>query len=126
MAAVLLIDDVPVVRTALCKFITRAGHEVTECGGGEEAWSKMTQQRFDLVVTDLWMKDGGGLDFIKRAREHGLATPIIAITSGALKFSPAESGRVALDAGANRVLLKPVTRILLIDTIAELIGVSAP
>ncbi len=125
MAAVLLIDDVPVVRTALCKFITRAGHEVTECGGGEEAWSKMTQQRFDLVVTDLWMKAGSGMEFIQRARAQGVDTPIIAITSGDPNSPAAAAGSGALRAGANSVLIKPVTRIVLLDAIAQLLGVAA-
>ena len=120
-----MIDDVPVVRTALCKFMSRAGHVVTEWGGGEQAWSALSQRRFDLVVTDLWMKEGSGLDFIKRVRAQGIDTPIIAITSGDLNSSPADSGSVALGAGADRVLIKPVTRPALMDAIAQLLGASA-
>ncbi len=124
MAEILLIDDVPIVRTALCKFILRAGHMVTECGGGEEAWSALSQRSFDLIVTDLWMKEGTGLDFIKRARANGVKTPIIAITSGDLNSPASDSQRIALRAGADRVLLKPVMRPILLDAIAQLIGVS--
>lgn len=125
MAEILLIDDVSVVRTALCKFMSRAGHVVTECGGGDEAWSTLSQRRFDLIVTDLWMKEGTGLDFIKRTRAAGVRTPVIAITSGDLNSPAAGSKSVALGAGADRVLLKPVMRPILLDTIAQLIGVSA-
>ena len=125
MAAILLIDDVPVVRMVLAKFLKRAGHDVTECGGGDEAWSALSRLTFDIIVTDLWMKAGDGIAFIQRVRASGCKTPIIAITSGDLNSPAAADGKRALREGADRVILKPVVRIVLMDAIAQLIGVAA-
>jgi CheY-like chemotaxis protein len=125
LAEILLIDDVPVVRTLLCKFMSKAGHTVTERGGGKEASSTLNLQRFHVIVTDLWMKEGGGLEFIQRTRADGIKTPIIAITTGAPDSPTEAAGSVALQAGADRVLIKPVSRGDLLDAITQLIGVPA-
>ena len=125
MAAILLIDDVAVVRTVLAKFLKRANHEVIECGGGAEAWSALSVRTFDIIVTDLWMKEGDGMEFIQKVRARGHKTPIIAITSGDLNSSAAADGSSARRAGADEVLLKPVTRTVLMDAITKLISAPA-
>jgi CheY-like chemotaxis protein len=129
LAEILLIDDVSVVRTVLCAFMSSAGHKVTECSDGKEAWPTLhrptiDRQRFDLIVTDLWMREGGGLEFIQRVRAHGIKTPIIAITGGGL-FSRGEVSESVLRAGADRLLIKPVSQTVLLDAITQLIGVPA-
>ncbi len=118
MAAVLLIEDVAVVRTTLAKFLERGGHQVTACGGGEEAWRLLSHRTVDAVVTDLWMKDGDGIDFIHRLRASGRPTPVIAITGGDPRSPQATSQDAALRAGATRVLMKPVTKAVLLETLA--------
>ena len=55
MARILLVEDVEIVRTALRRFLESAGHEVTECAGGDEANSIVGAMNFEVVVTDLWM-----------------------------------------------------------------------
>jgi CheY-like chemotaxis protein len=122
MAAVLLVEDVPIVRTTLSKFMERGGHVVTCCGGGDEAWSRLSNTRFDAVVTDLWMMDGDGLALIERLRSSGDGTPIIAITGGNPRSPLSNSIEAALGAGADRALLKPVTKAALLATIAECVG----
>src|ERR1700679_1618582 len=99
MAAVLLVEDVPVVRTTLLKFLERGGHVVSVCGGGDEAWSLIRKNRFHAVVTDLWMINGDGLEFIERVRTGRDATPIIAITGGDPRSTQSTSADVALRAG---------------------------
>ena len=99
MATVLLVEDVPVVRMTLMKFLERGGHVVTVCGGGGEAWSCVNRNRFDAVVTDLWMMNGDGLQLIQRMRTKGDLTPVIAITGGDPRSSQSTSVDVALRAG---------------------------
>ncbi|MCW6511561.1 response regulator [Lichenifustis flavocetrariae] len=117
MAAVLLIEDVAVVRTTLMKFLERGGHAVTVCEGSHEAWRLLNQQRFDAVVTDIWMKDGDGLDLIGRIRARGDTTPIVVITGGDPRSPQSTSVDAAIRAGANQALMKPVTKTLLLDTV---------
>lgn len=119
MAAILVIEDVQVVRTALRKFLERGGHQVTECGGGEEGWALFSKNPVDIVVTDLWMKAGGGFEFIQRLRSNGHSTPVIAVTSGDPRTPRSASVKVAMRAGASRVLLKPITGAILLSAVAE-------
>jgi CheY-like chemotaxis protein len=115
----MLIEDVPLVRLTLVKFLERGGHAVTVCAGGDEAWSLMRDGRFDVIVTDLWMMDGDGPGFIRRLRSSGDATPIIAITGGDPRSPQSTSIDVAMRAGADRALLKPITKAALLEAISE-------
>ena len=124
MAAVLLVEDVPVVRMTLLKFLERGGHVVTVCSGGAEAWSRLDKNRFDVVVTDLWMMNGDGLELIRRMRTKGELTPVIAITGGDPRSSQSTSVDVALRIGANQALSKPVTKAELLETIRKCIGLE--
>jgi CheY-like chemotaxis protein len=118
VVAVLLIEDVPIVRTTLRKFLERAGYAVSECEGGESAWTLMNQDKFDVVVTDIWMKDGDGIEFIHRLQTKGAKVPVIAITGGDPRSPQAASGEAAERAGASHVLMKPVTKAVLLETVA--------
>jgi CheY-like chemotaxis protein len=122
MATVLLVEDVPVVRMTLVKFLERGGHRVTVYGGGEEAWRGIGKTCFDVVITDLWMTNGDGLEFIRRLRTRGDLTPIIAITGGDPRSPQSSSRDDALRSGANRVLLKPVTKATLLEAVGECVG----
>jgi len=122
MATVLLIEDVPVVRMTLVKFLERGGHSMTACGGGDEAWLRFGDKHFDIVITDLWMMDGDGLEFIRRLRSGGDLTPIIAITGGDPRSPQSTSSEIAMRGGANRVLLKPVTKAALLEAIDQCIA----
>jgi CheY-like chemotaxis protein len=125
MARVLLVEDVPVVRATLVKFLERGGHAVTTCGGGSDAWVRLQAEAFDAVVTDLWMIDGDGLELIRRMRAAGDATPVIAITGGDPRSPQSTSIEVALDAGARHALLKPITKATLLATVAECLAAAA-
>ena len=110
MATVLLVEDVEIVRTVLRKFLESAGHEVTECEGGDEARRIVGASDFDVVVTDLWMKNGNGVEFIGVQSANGRPRPIIAMTGGDPNVTGSRSAELARRAGATRVLITPVTK----------------
>jgi CheY-like chemotaxis protein len=117
MAAVLLVEDVEIVRTILRKFVESGGHAVTECSGADEASRLVGRADFDVVVTDLWMKDGNGIEFIGAQSVKKPSQKIIAMTGGDPKVSGKRSQELAREAGALRVLIKPVTRADILDAI---------
>jgi CheY-like chemotaxis protein len=122
MAAVLLVEDTQTVRMVLRAFLEAGGHGVTECSGGEEASRLMKNDRFEVVVTDLCMKDGDGLAFIREQRSKGATIPIVAITGGEPRLSQSKGSHLALRAGANRVLAKPVTKPEILGAVAAAIA----
>ena len=122
MVAVLLVDDVGVVRLILRKMLERGGHEVIECGGGTEAASRLKCTHVDVVVTDLWMPEGDGLEFIRTLKAGNAAIRIIAITGGAPRAPTQFSIEQAISAGANKVLMKPVGKDELLEAVIEVAG----
>lgn len=117
MAAILLVEDVSLVRTTLRRFLERGGHVVEECGSGDDARAFLVHRQVDAVVTDLWMRDGDGLSLIAALRADGRTVPVIAITGGDPRSPLSSSADAAAKAGADRVLMKPVTKTLLLDSI---------
>ena len=70
-ARVLVIDDQADHAEAMVEALERAGHECTAATGGEEGLRLVTEDPdgvFDLVVTDLVMKDLSGHELLRRAK----------------------------------------------------------
>jgi CheY-like chemotaxis protein len=125
VSAVLLVDDIDVVRLTLRKFLERGGHAVTECGSADEAEQALKRSRPDLVVTDLWMPGRDGLSLIRGLRASRRDLPVIAITGGAPSLPQSLSFEEARQAGADRVLLKPVGIKELLSAVEEVLGKTA-
>ncbi|MDD5031170.1 MAG: ATP-binding protein, partial [Rhodoferax sp.] len=102
---VLLVEDHPVNRLAMCGMLRRlGGAEPTIAVNGQEAVDIALRETFDVILMDTQMPVMDGLQATRRLREHALAVPIIACSAGAM----AEERQAAIDAGANDYLLKPV------------------
>jgi CheY-like chemotaxis protein len=108
VSAVLVVDDIDVVRLTLRKFLERGGHKVTECASADEAEDLMRRWTPDVLVTDLWMPGRDGLSLIRAVRERHAHLPVVAITGGAPGMTQASSLDEARLAGADRVVMKPV------------------
>jgi DNA-binding response OmpR family regulator len=67
---ILMCDDEPtIIRAAEIK-LARAGFEVAICPDGQAAWESIQLRRPDLLISDCQMPRLGGLDLLKRLREH--------------------------------------------------------
>ncbi len=124
MAAVLLIDDMNLVRGAIKTILTRAGHSVTEAAGGEVGIALLQQQRFDIVVTDMIMpgQDGGDvMTFMRGMKDR----PAILALSGGNSDVPAGEALQLAHAQADAVMAKPFDNRELVTTIADLIAKQA-
>jgi signal transduction histidine kinase/ActR/RegA family two-component response regulator len=76
---VLIVDDDDAVRRVLARHVARLGHAVAEASSGVEALSRLAQERYDLLCTDLGMPGMSGWDLIAAARraDETLATVLI-------------------------------------------------
>ncbi|MDO9428501.1 MAG: response regulator [Methylobacterium sp.] len=122
MASVLVVDDIPVVRMTIRKFLERGGHRVVECGSTAEAIAALTTQAVDLIVTDLWMPGQDGLALIRHAKSRPRPLPLVAVTGGAPRAPQLFSTEEAVRAGADRVLMKPVGMRELLACVTELLA----
>ena len=100
----LVVDDEPDLRTLYELTLVREGYDVESAGSVEEAWSALQQQRFAVVITDMRLPDGSGLDLLRRMDESGRRERGIVITA----YGSAENAVEALKAGAYDYLTKPV------------------
>lgn len=100
---VLVIDDDPGLSEVIGILLEREGYAVKRAGSQKEGIARVEAGELDLVVTDLKLPDGTGLDVIAAVRARRPRLPIIMITS----YSSMESAIEALRAGANDYVIKP-------------------
>jgi DNA-binding NtrC family response regulator len=70
MADILIVDDEPAARMTLAILLRKRGHRVVQAEGAREADKVLRGCAFDLVVTDLRMPDGDGLEVLRSAKAH--------------------------------------------------------
>src|SRR5437879_3680425 len=98
MAHLLVVDDEPSARSTLALLLRKRGHRVLEAEGVASATTRLAEELFDLVVTDLRVPDGDGLDVLRTAKAQAPATEVILLTAYAEWKSAKEAIRLgALD-----------------------------
>ena len=103
-ARVLLVDDEPMVREVLTRYLEHDGYHVVTAGDGEQALERFGEHRPDLVLLDLMLPRIDGLEVFRRMREIG-DVPVIMITARGQ-----ETDRiVGLDLGADDYVAKPLS-----------------
>lgn len=127
-ASVLAVDDNATIRKAISMRLGAKGFAVVTAAGGAEALERLGQQRFDLVILDLWMPDIGGDEVLRQVRQRFSSTqlPVIMLAASNDK---ADINR-SLELGANDYIIKPGdlpiliarirTQLALKDTVARL------
>jgi two-component system response regulator TctD len=102
LTRVLVVDDEPMVREVLQRYLELEGFEVAVAEDGEAALASFTESRPDLVVLDLMLPEIDGLEVCRQLRAES-SVPIIMLTA-----KTASQDRVAgLDTGADDYLAKP-------------------
>jgi two-component system response regulator HydG len=96
MATILIVDDEPSARTTLGLLLRKRSHRVTEVEGVAAAVKALTDVVFDVIVTDLRMPDGDGLDVLRAARAHCPEADVILLTA----YAGWESAKEAIQLGA--------------------------
>ena len=79
--SVMVVDDEPGIRTALRANFLRHGWQVETASCVREAISTLESRDFDLVVTDIRMQDGTGMEVMRSARRSSPATAVILLTA---------------------------------------------
>ena len=69
----LLVEDHDATLQVLLRLLTREGHQVTAARSVSEALAAAEEAKFDLVISDLGLPDGTGIELMKKLRaSHGL------------------------------------------------------
>jgi two-component system response regulator (stage 0 sporulation protein F) len=101
----LVVDDENDLREVIAFDFNRKGYEVHTAEGGKEAWKKLNLLTVDLVITDIKMPEGDGIELLSLIKAKFPQLPVICLT-GFAELSQDEMIKL----GATAVFEKPFER----------------
>ena len=111
VARVLVVDDLPAMRTLMSKTLRTLGYHPATAENAEDAMNRLSRERIDVVLSDVHMPGLSGLDLAKAAKTRWPALAIILFS--AMLSEPLQGGEKT--AGVDLLLAKPVR----MDTLNE-------
>ena len=102
---VLVVDDEADIRDLMEMTLMKMGLRVDTAEGVRTALSKLSSNKYSLVLTDMRMPDGSGLEVVQHINQQHLDVPVAVITA----FGSADQAVQALKEGAFDYLQKPIT-----------------
>ncbi len=118
---ILLVDDEADTLQALRLGLEDEGYDILTSPSRNEALTIAKNEELDIVITDLKLKDGSGLDLLGYLQEFHPQVPVIIMTA----YGSIESTKVALRSGAYDYLAKPFSLSDLKRILAKLVEVIA-
>ena len=114
MSKLLIVDDEPIICHSFRRVFTSPEVEVVTAGTVAEGWQRVGQDRPDVIVLDLQLPDGSGMDLFERVRAADPKRPVIFITAHGTTDTAIE----AMKRGAFDYLSKPLD----LERMAGLLG----
>ncbi|MGB4680925.1 MAG: response regulator transcription factor [Dethiobacteria bacterium] len=118
----LLVEDDAFLRDGLCEMLRREGYAVDCAESCREARRLVTENSYRLIILDIMLPDGSGLDLCTAWRSSGCHTPILFLTA---RDEEVEIVR-GLDAGADDYMTKPFRLAELLSRIRALLRRNQP
>lgn len=115
---ILFLDDNDDTCEMVALTLSYAGYEVDIGRSVEDGLRLIRDKQFDVILLDWYLTDGTGIDLCRAVREFDGNTPIYFYTGMASE----KHHHLALQAGAQGCLVKPVEMDTLLQTIADRIG----
>ncbi len=104
MVRVMIIEDDEEMRSLLKDLFEEEGFETDSVSNGVNALEKLSEDHFDLVITDIRMPGLTGLEILPTIRKLNPETPIIVMTA----YGSDDVRRRSLERGATIYLEKPI------------------
>ncbi len=115
--AILIVDDEEGIRESLEKVLAKAGYLTTTASTGNEAFGILSEKPIDIVLTDLKMPDGDGLELLKLIKKKSPDVEVILLTG----FGTIETAVEAMKEGAYDFITKPPKKALILSTVERAI-----
>jgi len=119
MTKILIADDQLVMRNMFKLILKDEPYELTLAVDGQQAYEYAQKERYDLVLSDLYMPKLNGIELVEklRALPHYKGVPIL-IVSTENKEDKKAAGRAA---GANGWIIKPISKERLLPAVHKLL-----
>ena len=118
MDRILVVDDEADLLTTYERLLRRQGYRVVATGSRSGGLAIIERERLALVVSDLRLPDGDGLELVRAARGTPTPTPVIVVTG----FVSEASRLAARAAGASGYLAKPFAASAFTSLVTEALG----
>jgi two-component system, NtrC family, response regulator HydG len=112
---ILVMDDEESIRFSFSRFLAAAGHHVITARGYTEALARMDETEFDLILADIILEDGWGIDILKEVMRRNLKTRVIIMTAYPSRDTAEESSFMQ----AAGYLIKPLKQKELLESVKE-------
>ena len=109
---ILIVEDRAPLRRMMRRALQQEGYEVSVADSAAKGCRLLAERRFDLVLTDLKLGDGSGIDVLAECRQHQPEVPVVVLTA----FGTVQTAVEAMKLGAVDFLEKPLE----IDDLYEL------
>jgi DNA-binding response OmpR family regulator len=119
---ILVIEDDPAIRAGIGHQLRRAGYVSLVAATVAEARARLRNTAIDLIILDLGLPDGSGLDILTELRgdPDSARIPVVVLTGR----DPAEVKAPSLRGGAQLFLRKPAREPAILDAVAKLMHVT--
>ncbi|MBI5853396.1 MAG: sigma-54-dependent Fis family transcriptional regulator [Planctomycetes bacterium] len=118
---ILLVEDEATIAVTLTDDLQAAGHEVVHLPDGARAISRLAEEVFDCVITDVRLPGADGLDVLKAAKRARPETEVLVMTA----YATVEHVVTAMRAGADDYIQKPFLNEQVLDRLARIGRVRA-
>jgi len=116
---ILVVDDVSDIRLALEKVLTRSGHQVKLAENGQQALDLLSEDNYDMLITDIIMPKIDGIELIKEVKIKYPKIKIIAMSGGGLAANYEQVFKAA-QKYVTHFLEKPFSKTQLIDIVERI------
>ena len=110
---ILVVDDEEALRYTIETFLSREGYEVDTAGSYKEGLVKISGMQFDLILTDIMLGDGMGIDILQEVNKRNQICPVILITG----YPNIETAADAVRGGAFDYIAKPVKKDVILQKV---------
>jgi len=120
MAKILIVEDERPLREEIAEWLLFEGYDVFQASDGAEALILLGEMAFDVVLSDIMMQGFDGYELVKRLRQldNGATVPVILMSA----LAERSNIRTGMGIGADDYLIKPFTRLELLDALAARIA----
>lgn len=103
MTKILLVEDDPAIRLAITESLVDENYTVDEANNATEAFKKLYEKKYDLILLDLVLPDMDGIELCNKLRNEDIKVPIIMVTSRKDEIDKI----IGLEIGADDYITKP-------------------
>ncbi len=101
---ILIVDDQQEMRELLCDLLSERGYQVTAADNGEQALSLLSEQAFELIISDIRMPAMDGITLLEQVKDKQGFTPFVILITA---FGDINDTIRLIDSGAYDYLIKP-------------------